>query len=73
EAGKRGAAATLELQARVLEALTSGTEGTAAEWAQQVEAPADQIFHILRRLSATGRAQERGSGLGRIFSGSEPP
>ncbi|MBD90502.1 MAG: glucose-6-phosphate isomerase [Deltaproteobacteria bacterium] len=67
EAGKRAASEMLELQARLLAILEEGERGDAAQLSGFVEADEDAVFHVLRHLSATGRAGRSGSGLGSTF------
>ncbi len=59
EAGKKAAVSVLELQHRVLDALSSqpGSSLTADEIAQSIGAPneAESVYHILRHLAANGR------------------
>jgi glucose-6-phosphate isomerase len=58
EAGKKAAAAVLDLQRRAVAALTPSPQ-TAAEVATAAGAPddAETVFHVLEHLAANGRAQ----------------
>ena len=74
EAGKKAAAAVLDLQARLLALLAEQREGrTAREWAEALGAPeqAETIFKLLGRLAANGSrgVTRKGSGVDAIFTG----
>ena len=56
ELGKKAAAAALDLQTRVVSALTAGRQGTAAELAVALEADERSVYAILRHLAANERA-----------------
>ncbi|HSV15798.1 MAG TPA: glucose-6-phosphate isomerase [Tepidisphaeraceae bacterium] len=65
EAGKKAAAAILELQAKVLAALTPEAQ-TAEQVAQKIGQPdaAETVFLLLEHLSANGRANAAGGSAG---------
>jgi glucose-6-phosphate isomerase len=69
EAGKRAAAAVLELQARVIALLTSRKDNamTVDEIADALREPpsAETIFKVLQHLTANGRVQRKFEG--RLF------
>lgn len=67
EAGKQAAASVLALQQALVDLISSGVSGTAAEFAQRASADAASVFHVLRHLAANGRARMQGLGLDRVF------
>ncbi len=69
EAGKLAASEVLRLQSQVVGALANGVSGTAADFARSLGAQEEPAHHILRHLSATGRAQRSGAGLTARFRG----
>lgn len=69
EAGKKAAAAVLELQQTVMRQLGK-MDGTAEDIAKAagVENDVETVYHILSHLAANGRAKAQGSGVDRVFS-----
>jgi len=68
EAGKVAAAKLMDLQSLLLQQLSEGMSGTADTIAIAVEAPSEDVFHLLRHLAANGRVSAKGVGLCRVFS-----
>src|SRR5437588_1618868 len=62
EAGKKAAARVLQLQKRVEESLSAGAGKSAEEIAQALEADPEDVFHILRHLTANDPAISVSSG-----------
>lgn len=56
EAGKKAATRVLELQQRVAQSLSEGSAGTVEEIARSLEADPEDVFHILRHLTANNPA-----------------
>src|SRR5438067_12035710 len=56
EAGKKAATRVLQLQKRVEESLSAGSDKSAEEIAQALEADPEDVFHILRHLAANDPA-----------------
>ncbi|HKP03331.1 MAG TPA: glucose-6-phosphate isomerase [Chthoniobacterales bacterium] len=56
EAGKKAATRVLQLQSRVEKSLSSGSGKTAEEIAGELDADAEDVFHILRHLVANDPA-----------------
>lgn len=69
EAGKKAATAVLQLQGKIIGALT-GTGQTADEIAKQIGSPdqAETIFKVCTHLAANQRLKKSGSGLAARFS-----
>lgn len=68
EAGKKAAAALLDIQEQLMAKLAEGVSGTAEQIGVIVDADARDVFHLLRHAAANGRVAVRGEGLGRVFS-----
>ena len=62
EAGKKAATRVLQLQKRVEESLSAGAGKSAEEIAQALEADPEDVFHILRHLTANDPAISVSSG-----------
>ncbi len=60
EAGKRAAADVLDLSRRLREALTTGESRTVAQLAEALGADPVEVWSVLERLVATGRALREG-------------
>ena len=70
EAGKQAARDVLDLAGRIDAALTD--RGARADaLAERLDADPVQVFHLLGRLVATGRARREGSGVDATFSAPE--
>jgi glucose-6-phosphate isomerase len=52
EAGKKAATRVLELQKRVKEIVAAGADKTPEEIARELEADPEDVFHIVRHLTA---------------------
>ncbi len=70
EAGKKAAREILDLSVRIREALTD-EPATASDVASALGADPVQVFHVLTRLAATGRAVRRGAGVEASFRSPE--
>jgi glucose-6-phosphate isomerase len=69
EAGKKAAAAVLQLQGKVLSALgTSPGDAEALAAAAGAPGEAETVLHLLEHLAANGRARREGEGPGARFS-----
>lgn len=67
EAGKRCATGVLALQETLMAHLSEGARGDVEHLAEVAEAEPELVFHVLRRLAATGLIASEGVGLERTF------